>query len=119
MSNQLVIGARYGHLTVLKEAPRGKHHERRYICQCDCGNVDSFNAQNITKNPEHRCRKCVPHSGGYKRPDIVGKVINGWEILENNYEQQPIKPQTETVKAQKSMKLDIPAYSFTMLTFDL
>ena len=88
MGNQLLIGARYGHLTVLEEAPRGKHHERRYICRCDCGNIDSFDVTNITRNPEHRCRKCVPHSGGYKRPDIVGKVINGWKILANNYEQQ-------------------------------
>lgn len=88
MGNQLLIGTRYGHLTVLEEAPRGKHHERRYICRCDCGNVDSFDVANITRNPEHRCRKCVPHSGGYKRPDIVGKVINGWEILADNYEQQ-------------------------------
>lgn len=88
MKNRLLIGARYGHLTVLKEAPRGRHHERRYICRCDCGNVDSFNVYNIIKNTNHRCRKCVPHSGGYNRPDIVGTVVNGWEILENNYEQQ-------------------------------
>ncbi len=88
MANQLVIGERYGHLTILEEAPRGKHHERRYICRCDCGNIDSFNVQNTLRNPDHKCRKCVPHSGGHKRPDIVGTVINGWEILENNYEQQ-------------------------------
>ena len=88
MGNQLLIGAKYGHLTVLEEAPRGKHHERRYICQCDCGNIGSFDVANITRNPEHRCRKCVPHSGGYKRPDIVGKVVNGWEILADNFEHQ-------------------------------
>ena len=83
MGNQLLIGAKYGHLTVLEEAPRGKHHERRYLCQCDCGNIGSFDVANITRNPEHRCRKCVPHSGGYKRPDIVGKVVN--EFLRMGY----------------------------------
>jgi len=88
MGNQLLIGAKYGHLTVLEEAPRGKHHERRYICQCDCGNIGSFDVANIIRNPEHRCRKCVPHSGGCTRPDIVGKVVNGWEILADNFEQQ-------------------------------
>ena len=81
MAKLLLIGEKYGSLTVLKEAPRGKHGERRYICRCDCGNTDSFDVYNITKNLNHRCCKCVPHTGGKPKPDIIGKQIHGWEVL--------------------------------------
>ena len=46
-------------------------------------------------------------------------VLSGQPDQENNFEQQPIAPQTTTVKAQKKMTLDVPAYSFTMLTYQL
>ena len=80
----LSAGDRCGHLTVLGEAPRGIHGERRYFCKCDCGNVDSFDVNNITRNPDHRCKKCVPHYGGKPKPDLVGKTINGIEVLEES-----------------------------------
>ena len=46
-------------------------------------------------------------------------VLSGQPDQENNFEQQPIAPQVSTVKAQKKMTLDVPAYSFTMLTYQL
>ena len=38
---------------------------------------------------------------------------------ENNYEAQPIAPQTEQVKAQKKFTLDLAPYSFVMLQYAL
>ena len=83
MINALEIGQKYGHLTVLKEAPRGKQGEPRVICKCDCGYIGSFITYPILKGTSKHCRKCVPHSGGLPPPDIVGKIINGWEVLED------------------------------------
>ena len=46
-------------------------------------------------------------------------VITGQPYAENNYEQQPIAPQTTTVKAQKKLTLDVAPYSIMMLTYSL
>ena len=46
-------------------------------------------------------------------------VLSGKPEQENNFDEQPIAPQVSTVKAQKKMTLDVPAYSFTMLTYQL
>ena len=80
--HQVVIGNKYGHLTVLREVNRGKHGERRFWCRCECGNEKDFDVYNILRNPDHRCNKCVPHQGGYPPPDLTGQIINGWEVLE-------------------------------------
>ena len=46
-------------------------------------------------------------------------VLTGQPNDENNYEAQPIKPQTETIKAQKKFTLDLAPYSFVMLEYQL
>ena len=46
-------------------------------------------------------------------------VLSGQPDDENNYEQQPVAPQTSTVKAAKKMTLNLAPYSFTMLEFVL
>ena len=46
-------------------------------------------------------------------------VLSGSPTQENNYEAQPIAPQTETVKAQKKFTLDLQPYTMVMLTYDL
>ena len=53
------------------------------------------------------------------KKQVTKTVLSGQPDQENNFEQQPIAPQTTTVKAQKKMTLDVPAYSFTMLTYQL
>ena len=53
------------------------------------------------------------------KKEATKTVLTGKPDQENNFDAQPIAPQTETVKAQKKMTLNIPAYSFTMLTFQL
>ena len=49
----------------------------------------------------------------------VKTVLTGAPDAENNYEQQPVAPTTETIKAQKKMSLQLAPYSFTMLQFAL
>ena len=46
-------------------------------------------------------------------------VLTGQPDAENNYEAQPIQPQTETIKAQKKFTLDLAPYSFVMLEYQL
>ena len=46
-------------------------------------------------------------------------VLTGAADDENNYEQQPISPKIEQVKAQKRFKLDLPAYTMVMLEYQL
>ena len=46
-------------------------------------------------------------------------VLTGKPDQENNYDQQPIVPQTEQVKAQKRFSLDLQPYTMVMLTYNL
>ena len=46
-------------------------------------------------------------------------VLAGQPEDENNYEQQPVSPQTTTIKAAKKMKVDLAPYSFTMIELAL
>ena len=46
-------------------------------------------------------------------------VLVGAPDAENNYDAQPIAPQTEQVKAQKKFALDLAPYSFVMLEYQL
>ena len=46
-------------------------------------------------------------------------VLSGSPESENNYDAQPIVPQTEQVKAQKKFALDLPPYTMVMLTYSL
>ena len=46
-------------------------------------------------------------------------VLTGQPEDENNYDQQPVSPQTTTIKADKKMKLDLAPYSFTMIELAL
>ncbi len=46
-------------------------------------------------------------------------VITGQPNDENNYDNQPIAPQTESIKAQKKFSLDLAPYSFIMLEYSL
>ena len=46
-------------------------------------------------------------------------VLSGEPNQENNFEQQPIAPQTETISIKKRMSLDLPPYTFLMLEIPL
>ena len=77
----LEAGKKYGHLEALYEAPRGRHGEHRFICRCDCGHIGNFIVYPVLNGKTRHCRKCAPHSGGYPEPDLVGKTLNGWSII--------------------------------------
>ena len=46
-------------------------------------------------------------------------TLSGNPNDENNYDQQPIAPKTETVKAQKKQQLELPPYTMLMLQYSL
>ena len=46
-------------------------------------------------------------------------VLVGSPDDENNFDQQPIAPKTETLKAKKKFDIDLPPYSFVMLEYQL
>ncbi|MBQ9637574.1 MAG: alpha-N-arabinofuranosidase [Prevotella sp.] len=46
-------------------------------------------------------------------------VLTGQPDQENNFDQQPVTPATEAVKARKKMEISAEPYSLTMLTFQL
>ena len=49
----------------------------------------------------------------------VKTTLSGQPDYENNFEQQPIAPKTESVKLQKKMSLEMAPYSFVMLQIAL
>ena len=53
------------------------------------------------------------------KPEATKTTLSGQPTDENNFDQQPIAPIKETVKVSKKMNLDLPPYSFTMLTIKL
>ena len=46
-------------------------------------------------------------------------VLSGSPESENTYDQQPIAPKTETLKAKKKFSLDLAPYSMVMLEYSL
>ncbi|MBR1789382.1 MAG: alpha-N-arabinofuranosidase [Bacteroidaceae bacterium] len=53
------------------------------------------------------------------KPTATKTMLTGKPDDENNFDQQPIAPQTETVKVQKRMSLDLAPYSFVMIEVEL
>lgn len=53
------------------------------------------------------------------KPNATKVTISGQPNDENDYDKQPIAPQTESIKAAKTMTLDVAPYSFTMLKIKL
>ena len=46
-------------------------------------------------------------------------VLSGNANDENNFDQQPIAPKAETIKAEKKFSVDLQPYSMVMITYDL
>ncbi|MCR5680148.1 MAG: alpha-N-arabinofuranosidase [Prevotella sp.] len=53
------------------------------------------------------------------KKNVTKTVIAGKADDENNYDAQPIAPQTETLKAKKKFSLDLQPYSMVMLEYQL
>ena len=46
-------------------------------------------------------------------------VLSGNANDENNFDQQPIAPKSETINAEKKFTLDLQPYSMVMITYEL
>lgn len=53
------------------------------------------------------------------KPNAVKVTLSGDPQAENNYDAQPIAPVQENIKVSKKMTLDLPPYSFQMITIKL
>ena len=71
------------------------------------------NASGNTKTAHVDVSKFKPKGNAIKT------VISGNPEDENNYEAQPIAPQTKTIKASGKFDLSVPQYSFTMIEYTL
>ncbi len=81
MKTTIEIGQKYGRFTVIAEAVRDRHGNRRFRCRCECGNEADYAVALIVGKPNRFCRKCAPHTGGLPKPDLAGQRINGWEVF--------------------------------------
>ena len=55
--------------------------------------------------------------GGFKNVTLT--TLTGTPEMENNYEQHPVEPKTETVKLKAKQQIEVPAYTFQMYTIKL
>ena len=55
--------------------------------------------------------------GGFKNVTLT--TLSGTPEMENNYEQHPVEPKTETVKLKAKQQIEVPAYTFQMYTIKL
>ena len=53
------------------------------------------------------------------KPMATKTVLSGQPDAENNFDQQPIQPQKDTVKMKKKAEVEVAPYSFVMLEFSL
>lgn len=72
------IGKRFGHLTVIGEAPKTHEYSNRFLLQCDCGNIICEQPSRIIVGHKQTCgRKCKICKKMQSRPgdflDYVGK----------------------------------------------
>lgn len=59
-----LVGQRFGKLLVLKEADRGKHGQRKWLCKCECGNECSPNGNHMVRGSTNSCGSCASFSLG-------------------------------------------------------
>ena len=89
-------GVHYGQSVVLNTKTR-----QLFIKLCNAGDVAK--TANINLSRFSSMKKTATKT-----------AISGQAEDENNYEQEPIKPQTETVTMKKKMQVELPPYSFVM-----
>lgn len=77
-----LTGERYGKLTVVREADKiiGKH--RRWVCECDCGNVVSVLQCNLGSNKVNSCGCLRVAAAAERRHDLTGKTFDRLTVIE-------------------------------------
>jgi hypothetical protein len=68
---------------VVSEAGKNKHGAMYFNCICvTCGAEHKWTGYQLRKADEPICKICRPPYEPKPRTDIVGQVINGWQVLE-------------------------------------
>ena len=97
---QPVVDSHYGQSVVLNTQTR-----HLFVKLCNAGGEAKKATVNLSRFPLKKvCEKTL---------------LTGAADAENNFEQQPIAPQHETLKAQKKFTIELPPYSFIMLSYEL
>lgn len=79
-SSKIFPGARFGKLVVISRIPRTGTERSKVLCQCDCGNQSSPNADNLVKIKSCGCEK---YSGAAKKRRYnVGDRFNRLTVIE-------------------------------------
>lgn len=76
--NNNIVGARFGHWTVLEEAPSKKYascSRRQLKCQCDCGTISIVDRSGVVNGKSTNCG-C---RGAFLKP---GEQYQEWTVLE-------------------------------------
>ena len=94
-----LAGQRFGKLLVLKRVPnKGKGHETRFLCQCDCGGTTIVSRYSLLTHETMSCG-CINSQGEYKVAQILKE--NGI-----NFEKQ------KTYKDLRTTKFGAPKFDF-------
>lgn len=61
-----MIGKKFGKLTVLERVENNKNREKRYLCECECGNRKIITKNNLLHNHTKSCGRCKEPKPGNK-----------------------------------------------------
>ena len=96
MSNQEMIGKKFGRLTVLEKAIRGKDYnvseKDKHIywkCQCECGNITIAQGSQLRSGKRVSCgcsskekaAELAKKLGEQNRPELIGKKFGSLEVV--------------------------------------
>ncbi len=73
-----LTGERFGNLVVEKYADTTSYGQRRWSCQCDCGNTCLVTTSNLRSGHTSSC-------GCKKSPDLTSKTYGRLTVLEREW----------------------------------
>ena len=97
---QPVVDSRYGQSVILNTQAR-----RLFVKLCNAGEEPKTAQIDISRFKPKKM--------------AVKTILTGQPEDENNFDAQPIVPQTESVKAEKKFNMELAPYSFVMLEYEL
>ena len=73
-----LTGQRFGQLTVIKkgriDVTKSGRKIQRWVCKCDCGNIEEVIGDNLRKGAATKCKKC-------QKPNLIGQRFNHFLVL--------------------------------------
>lgn len=80
------IGKRFGHLTVIGQAPKTHPCSNRFLFQCDCGVIFAQVPSNIIRGQKTSCGNCEysqsHHNSEEKCKDLIGKRFGKLVVID-------------------------------------